>query len=384
MIERVEADLCRDFPGHRGADPHRSRGPCRRAGQRAGRDRRVRQAGEQADDAVCRALLARRCLRRPPVRRQPGRGHAARRMAARRRRCRRSARRTCSPRPPSWCPTRPARPTGSCAGSRPTVEIRLCGHATLASGSPARARRRRAGHLPHPQGRACSKCARWRRRATSWRCRRSRPSRANGREAVAALGAEPLEDLAQPRPLQRVPVRQRGEVRALDARHEGARPRSATTSSSAPRRASATDIVSRVFVPGAGVDEDSVTGSAHARADPVLGRAAGPRQLHRAPGLGARRRPHLPARRRAGLARRQLRDGGRRDLLRLGVERDDLGQRLRPAPARSASSVLPSRTTVSFWLGETSTYWPRWPTAANRLAGPCSGNSTSRSPPDCG
>ncbi len=62
----------------------------------------------------------------------------------------------------------------------------------------------------------------------------------------------------------------------------------------------ATDVVSRVFVPGAGVDEDSVTGSAHALLTPFWAARLGREQLHRAPGLGARRRPDLPARRGSG------------------------------------------------------------------------------------
>ena len=66
---------------------------------------------------------------------------------------RRSPRRTTSPRPPSPCRRRTARPITSCAGSRPTVEVALCGHATLASGhvligerDRVRFRTRKVGH----------------------------------------------------------------------------------------------------------------------------------------------------------------------------------------------------------------------------------------------
>ena len=83
-------------------------------------------------------------------------------------------------------------------------------------------------------------------------------------EAVALLGAEPREVLAQRRTATTC------SCSTSEARCARSRPTCEGSAAlgddqficTAP--GDATDVVSRVFVPGAGVDEDSVTGSAHA------------------------------------------------------------------------------------------------------------------------
>jgi predicted PhzF superfamily epimerase YddE/YHI9 len=96
-------------------------------------------------------------------------------------------------------------------------------------------------------------------------------------EAVAALGAEPLEVWRSPDRYNLFVYRDEDAVRDLrpDVRALAALGDDSFTVT-APGYA--TDIVSRVFVPGAGVDEDSVTGSAHAVLTPFwaerLGRSS--------------------------------------------------------------------------------------------------------------
>ena len=149
----------------------------------------------------------------------------------------------------------------------PTVEIRLCGHATLASGhvllaqEPAREavrfRTRKAGVLEV-------------RRAAS-QCEVALPAIpvAPGAwpEAVAAMGAPPLELLRSPDQYNLFVYATEAEIRALrpDLRALAALGPDAFIASAPGDRS---DIVSRVFVPGSGVDEDPVTGSAHALLTP--------------------------------------------------------------------------------------------------------------------
>ena len=96
------------------------------------------------------------------------------------------------------------------------------------------------------------------------------------------------------------------------------------------------DVVSRVFVPAWGVDEDPVTGSAHAALTPFLVRPARPRQLHRLPGKPPRRAGRVPARGRPGGPRRQMRDrDGRRDALLTPIALARCSGRASP-PARRA------------------------------------------------
>jgi predicted PhzF superfamily epimerase YddE/YHI9 len=81
-------------------------------------------------------------------------------------------------------------------------------------------------------------------------------------DIVAALGCEPVETLWHPHRYGVVAVATEAEVRALEPdfralKEEG----DVLTIVTAP--GADTDIVSRVFATGAGIDEDPVTGSAH-------------------------------------------------------------------------------------------------------------------------
>ena len=148
----------------------------------------------------------------------------------------------------------------------PAVEVRLCGHATLASGhvllgrdggERVTFRTRKAGLLEVRRMDAGYELA--------------LPVIATAPEpfpeAVRALGAEPrevwrgaghynillYEDEAQMRTLE-------PDMRALKLLGNG--------QFICTARGAATDIVSRMFAPGGGIDEDSVTGSAHAALTP--------------------------------------------------------------------------------------------------------------------
>ncbi len=156
----------------------------------------------------------------------------------------------------------------------PAVEIRLCGHATLASGhvllgrdggervtfrtlkaGVLEVRRMEAGGYELALPAIPTEPGEW-------------------SEAVAGLGAEPLEIWRNPDRYSLFLFAGEDEVRAL-------RPDVKALAAlgddqficTAPGKAA--DVVSRVFVPGAGVDEDSVTGSAHALLTPFWAKRLG-------------------------------------------------------------------------------------------------------------
>lgn len=148
----------------------------------------------------------------------------------------------------------------------PAMEIRLCGHATLASGhvllgrdggDRVTFRTRRAGNLEvkrHGSGYELALPA----IATqpgAWP------------EAVALLGTQPQEAWRSPDRYGIYLFASEAEVRALspDLRGLGALGDDQFICTAPGERF---DVVSRVFVPGGGVDEDSVTGSAHAALTP--------------------------------------------------------------------------------------------------------------------
>ena len=159
----------------------------------------------------------------------------------------------------------------------PTVEIRLCGHATLACGHvllsrepvlpSVRFRTRKAGILEV--------------RRAGHGYELALPSIATQRgaypEAVAALGLAPLEVWRNADAYSLFLYENEEQVRSItpDFRALAALGIDSFTVTAPGRE---TDVVSRVFVPGAGVDEDSVTGSAHAVLTPFwvrrLGRAS--------------------------------------------------------------------------------------------------------------
>jgi PhzF family phenazine biosynthesis protein len=142
----------------------------------------------------------------------------------------------------------------------PAVEVVLCGHATLASGhvligerERVRFRTRRAGLLEVARdgdGYGMS--------LPAWK-----PEPKPLPAVVAALGCRPVETLWHPQRYGLVLVETEEEVRALQPDFRAlAAEGDLLTIVTAPGRAS--DVVSRVFACGAGIDEDPVTGSAHA------------------------------------------------------------------------------------------------------------------------
>jgi PhzF family phenazine biosynthesis protein len=141
----------------------------------------------------------------------------------------------------------------------PTTEVVMCGHATLASGhvliegEKVRFRTRKAGILEvarQGDGYALS--------LPVWK-----PEPKPLPEIVAALGCKAIETLWHPHRYGLVVVESEAEVLALDPDF-GAMAKMGDVLTIVTAPGDKTDIVSRVFAPGAGIDEDPVTGSAHA------------------------------------------------------------------------------------------------------------------------
>ena len=146
----------------------------------------------------------------------------------------------------------------------PTVEVVLCGHATLASGhvligarERIRFRTRRAGMLE-----VAKEGGRYAMSLPAWR-----PDPKPLPKVLAALGCEARETLWHPGGYALVVVESEADVLALapDFRRLG-KEGDILTIVTAP--GSTTDFVSRVFAVGAGIDEDPVTGSAHCVSTP--------------------------------------------------------------------------------------------------------------------
>ena len=144
----------------------------------------------------------------------------------------------------------------------PTEEVRLCGHATLASGhvllerdggERVTFRTRRAGNLEVRRSGAGYELA----------LPLIETSKGEWSEAVALLGAEPVEVWLSPDRYGVYLFGSEEEVRALDPDLKGLAALG-NDQFICTARGTETDVVSRVFVPGGGVDEDSFTGSAHA------------------------------------------------------------------------------------------------------------------------
>ncbi len=159
----------------------------------------------------------------------------------------------------------------------PTVEIQLCGHATLAAGHVLLGR--------EPGKSAVRFCTR---KAGTLEVRRlglgyevglpAIPAKPGSwPEAALALGAQPRETWRHPDGYNLFLYENEAQVKAIA-------PDLAALAALGPdlfivtAPGDRTDIVSRVFVPGSGVDEDAVTGSAHAVLTPYwtgrLGRNA--------------------------------------------------------------------------------------------------------------
>jgi PhzF family phenazine biosynthesis protein len=152
----------------------------------------------------------------------------------------------------------------------PTVEVIMCGHATLASGhvliegERVRFRTRKVGILEvarHGDG--------YRMSLPAWPAE-PRPLP----EVVAALGCEPAETLWHQAGNALVVLENEEQVLAIepDFRALAAQGDVLTIVTAPGRRA---EVVSRVFAPGAGIDEDPVTGSAHAVLTPYWAKRLG-------------------------------------------------------------------------------------------------------------
>lgn len=144
----------------------------------------------------------------------------------------------------------------------PTMEIRLCGHATLASGhvllerdggERVTFRTRKAGNLEVSRSDAGYDLA----------LPAIPTQRSDWPEAAALLGAQPAEIWLNP---DRYGVYLFDNVEEVMALKPDMRGLEALGDDQfiCTARGTDTDVVSRVFVPGGGVDEDSFTGSAHA------------------------------------------------------------------------------------------------------------------------
>lgn len=150
----------------------------------------------------------------------------------------------------------------------PEVEVALCGHATLAS-----------GHVLLAAGHGDGGCIRFRtRQAGILEVARERdgyamrlpawgPAEQAMPEWAGALGAMPLEAHFHPHRYWLFRMADAAAVRALRPDFAALRATSnILVIATAPGDGDlgGADVVSRVFAPGAGIDEDPVTGSAHA------------------------------------------------------------------------------------------------------------------------
>ncbi|WP_285712457.1 PhzF family phenazine biosynthesis protein [Erythrobacter oryzae] len=155
----------------------------------------------------------------------------------------------------------------------PTYEIALCGHATLASGhillqrdggERITFRTRKSGILDVVKV------------GDAYELALPAIATAPGEypEAVALLGAQPLEVWRNEGRYNVFLFENEAAVRALDPDIRGLGALG-TDQFICTAPGDTTDIVSRVFVPGGGVDEDSVTGSAHAVLTPFWARKLG-------------------------------------------------------------------------------------------------------------
>ncbi len=141
----------------------------------------------------------------------------------------------------------------------PATEVQLCGHATLAAGhvllegEKIRFRTRRAGILEVARDGDQYSLS-----LPAWR-----PEPRPLPRIVEALGCTALETLWHPNRYGVILVASEAEVHALQPDFR-ALAREGDVLTIVTAAGDSTDIVSRVFATGAGIDEDPVTGSAHA------------------------------------------------------------------------------------------------------------------------
>jgi predicted PhzF superfamily epimerase YddE/YHI9 len=156
----------------------------------------------------------------------------------------------------------------------PTVEVKLCGHATLASGhvliagNAVRFRTRHAGILT-----LLRQGERYALSLPAWTMApRALP------DLVAGLGGQPLESHWRDGGYSLFLFPDAAAVRALAPDFAALKAQGdIMLIATAPGEDS--DIVSRVFVPGGGVDEDPVTGSAHCLLTPFWAERLGKREI---------------------------------------------------------------------------------------------------------
>lgn len=158
----------------------------------------------------------------------------------------------------------------------PTYEIALCGHATLASGhvlltrdggDRVTFRTRKSGVLEVVRAREGYELA-------LPAIATAADSAANQAEAIRLLGGAPLEVYRSELGYNVYLFENEAAIRALTPDIRGLE-QLGTDQFIVTAPGTRTDIVSRVFVPGGGVDEDSVTGSAHAVLTPYWARRLG-------------------------------------------------------------------------------------------------------------
>ncbi|MFB0611833.1 PhzF family phenazine biosynthesis protein [Aurantiacibacter poecillastricola] len=145
----------------------------------------------------------------------------------------------------------------------PTLEVALCGHATLASGHVLLGEDERREAVTFSTRKAGILEVRRVEEGYELALPAIPTSRGEFPEAVALLGSEPREVWRDPNGYNIFVFEDASQIRALDPDLRGlARLGDQQFICSAP--GSDTDVISRNFVPGGGVDEDSFTGSAHA------------------------------------------------------------------------------------------------------------------------
>ncbi len=158
----------------------------------------------------------------------------------------------------------------------PTYEIALCGHATLASGhilltrdggERITFRTRKSGILQVVKAGDAYELA-------LPAIATQADTAANQAEAIRLLGAAPLEVFRSELGYNIYLYENEAAVRGLAPDIRGLE-RLGSDQFICTAPGDATDIVSRVFVPGGGVDEDSVTGSAHAVLTPYWAKRLG-------------------------------------------------------------------------------------------------------------
>jgi PhzF family phenazine biosynthesis protein len=154
----------------------------------------------------------------------------------------------------------------------PTVEVVLCGHATLASGHVLIGDRERVSFRTRKAG--LLEVARAEGGGYAMSLPAYPPEPKPLPRVVAALAAEPEETLWHPGLYALIVFRDEAQVLSLGPDYRAlAAEGDILTICTAP--GSSSDVISRVFAPAAGIDEDPVTGSAHSVLTPYWAKRLG-------------------------------------------------------------------------------------------------------------